>query len=146
MNEFIWIGILIIAFITEISTAALVAVWFMPGALVSLILAALDVRIWVQVLVFSVISVIMLALSRSIFKKYIRKKPIIETNADSLVGNTAIVVEDIDNIEGTGQIKISSQIWTARSEEDTIKIEQGSIVKITKIEGVKLICKIIDKE
>ena len=140
MNEFVWLGILIIAFISEIATTALVTVWFMPGALVALILSAMDLPIWVQVLVFAVISVIMLLLSKTIFKKYIRKKPIEKTNSDALVGKNAIVTEEIDNLQGRGLVKINSQIWSARSADNTKKIEKGNIVEIVGIEGVKLIC------
>ena len=145
MNEFIWLGILVLSFITEVSTAALVAVWFMPGALIALILAALDVQIWIQVLVFLVISVIVLAFSKTIFKKYIRKAPFERTNSDALIGETGIVIEEIDNIEGRGRIKVKSQEWRAVSAENA-KIKQGELVEVTSIDGVKLICKIIDKE
>ena len=145
MNEFIWLGILILSFITEISTAALVAVWFMPGALIALILSALDVEIWIQVLVFLLTSAIILAFSRTIFKKYIRKGPIEKTNSDALVGETGIVLEEIDNIEGRGQVKVKNQTWRAVSSENTV-IMQGALVEVLGIDGVKLICKIIEKE
>lgn len=140
MNEFIWLGILIAAFVTEISTAALVAVWFMPGAVAGLILAAVNSPIWVQVLVFVIISAVSLLLSKTIFKRYIRKTPVSQTNSDSLIGETGIVTEEIDNIEGRGLVKIKSQIWTARSADPEIKIDAGSLVEIKSIEGVKLIC------
>ncbi|MBE6631836.1 MAG: NfeD family protein [Ruminococcaceae bacterium] len=144
MNEFIWLGILIIAFITELTTAALIAVWFMPGAVAALVLAALNLPIWVQVLVFLIISAVSLILSKTIFKKYIRKTPISNTNSDALIGETGVVTEDIDNIEGRGLVKVKSQVWTARSEDPTVKIASGSLVEIKSIEGVKLICNKID--
>ncbi|MBQ8208272.1 MAG: NfeD family protein [Clostridia bacterium] len=146
MHELIWLIILILSFITELATAALVAVWFMPGALIALILSALDLPIWLQVLVFAVTSAVMLLLSKTIFRKYIRKNPIIKTNSDALMGETAIVTEDIDNLEGRGQIKINAQYWSARSSDPSVRIEKGSLVKIVSIEGVKLICdKILNK-
>ncbi len=144
MSEFIWIGILVLAFITEIATAALVAVWFMPGALAGLILSSLNVPIWIQVLVFTILSLIMLSLSKTIFQKYIRKKPIVRTNTDSLLGKNAVVIEDINNLHGQGAVKINSQTWSARSADPSITIKKGSIVEITKVEGVKLICNKID--
>ena len=145
MVEYIWLGILILAFVVEISTAALVSVWFMPGAFIALLLAAMSVPIWIQVLVFSVISIVMLLLSKTIFKKFIRSKPIENTNADALIGETGIVTEDIDNIVGKGLVKISSQIWSARSSDEMQKIKQGTLVRVKSIEGVKLICEKINQ-
>ena len=130
MNEFIWIGILVLAFITEMATAALVAVWFMPGALAGLILSALNVHIWIQVLVFAILSAVMLALAKTIFQKYVRKKPIVKTNTDALLGKNAVVIEDINNIQGQGAVKINAQTWSARAVDPSVIIKKGSIVEI----------------
>ncbi|MBQ8004927.1 MAG: NfeD family protein, partial [Clostridia bacterium] len=100
--------------------------------------------IWIQVLVFTILSVVMLSLSKTIFQKYIRKKPIVKTNTDALLGKNAVVIEDINNLHGQGAVKINSQTWSARSEDPSITIKKGSIVEITKVEGVKLICNKID--
>lgn len=144
MTEFIWIAILVVAFIVEISTAALVSVWFMPGAFLALILSALSLPIWIQVASFAVVSVVMIVLSRTAFRKWLHSKPIEKTNSDALIGETAIVTEDINNIEGKGQVKVASQVWSARSADNTQNFERGSLVQIVSIEGVKLICKKID--
>ena len=116
----------------------------MPGALAALILSALNLPIWLQAIAFLFLSVLMLALSKTIFKKYIRKKPIIKTNSDALIGETAVVIEEINNIEGRGQVKINAQIWSARSTNAADIIAKGCLIKIISIEGVKLICEKIN--
>ena len=59
------------------------------------------------------------------------------TNADRVIGKTAIVIQDIDNIEGKGQVNISGQIWSARSQQAVV-IPAGTEVKVLRIEGVKV--------
>ena len=72
-------------------------------------------------------------------KKFINKKTIL-TNTNSLIGKKAIVIKEINNLQGTGQIKIGGEIWSAQNESDTT-ISENQEVEIIKIEGVKLIVK-----
>ena len=58
------------------------------------------------------------------------------TNADRIIGETAIVTEQIDNIHETGAVKILGTIWTARSVDDSV-IAEGTTVKVVAIRGVK---------
>ena len=61
-----------------------------------------------------------------------------KTNVYSLVGKKAIVIEDINWVTGTGQIKCEGQVWSAKTAEE-INIPKGSEVEIQSIEGVKVI-------
>lgn len=88
---------------------------------------------------FAVLSFILLIFSRKIFGKTLRIKPV-ATNADSLIGERAVVTEDINNIEGRGAAKVRGLEWSARS-ADGENIEAGTVVLVIGIEGVKLICK-----
>lgn len=139
IDSVIWLGVIILATIVEAETLALVSVWFIPSAAVSLILSFCGVNIGIQIAVFAVLSFILLIFSRKIFGKALHIKPV-ATNADSLIGERAVVTEDINNIEGKGAAKARGLEWSARSASgDDIKI--GTVVRITGIEGVKLICK-----
>jgi membrane protein implicated in regulation of membrane protease activity len=69
--------------------------------------------------------------------KLLQPKGKIPTNADRFIGKTGIVVEAIDNLTATGQVKVAGQLWTARSAADT-PISAGVEVTILSIEGVKL--------
>ncbi len=138
LSVVLWLAVIIIATIAEAQTMALVSIWFIPSAGVALILSFCHVHIGIQIAVFAVLSFLLLIFSRKIFKKALRIKPV-ATNADSLIGERAIVTEDICNIESKGAAKVRGLEWSARS-ADGSDIEAGTVVLVTGIEGVKLIC------
>lgn len=137
--QYVWLGILILAMIAEAVTAGLVSIWFVPSALAAMILALCNVPVYLQVIVFFGLSIILLIFSRTIWKKYTAIKPVEPTNADALIGQIGIVTEAIDNIDATGEVKVSGQHWSARSKNGAL-IEKDAHVRILAIEGVKLIC------
>ena len=137
---FVWLGVIILAVILEASTCALVSIWFIPAAVVSLILSFFPGPLWIQFKIFVVCSALLLVFTKVIFKKTLGLKRV-ATNADAVIGEEAIVTEPIDNIEGVGQVKVKGQIWTARSYDKDTKYEKGEILNVVAIEGVKLICK-----
>ena len=144
--QYIWLGVLIAALIAEAVTAGLISIWFVPGALVSMILAFCKVQEYLQLVVFFGMSLIFLVLSRTIWKKYTAIRPVEPTNADALVGMTAVVTADIHNIDAAGEVKVSGQYWSARSVRDDEIISVGARVKVVAIEGVKLICEPITSQ
>ena len=136
----LWFGVLVSSVMIEASTAALVAIWFMPSAIVSLILALFKVDVSVQFLIFFVLSAILLLLSRMILKK-VSISHHVPTNADAIIGQRAVVTEAIDNLAAKGQVKVCGQIWSARSEDENVRYDEGEVLVVVAIEGVKLICK-----
>ena len=136
----VWLGVTIAAIVIEASTLALVAVWFIPSALISLVLSLLRLPLWLQVPVFLALSVAQMIFLKPFMKKVlkIRYSP---TNADTVIGKTGTVIEKIDNIAGTGAVKADGKVWTARSSDVSITIDEGSLVCAVEIRGVKLICK-----
>lgn len=141
--QYVWLGILILAIIAEVATAGLISIWFVPSALVAMILALCNVPVYLQMTVFFGLSLILLILSRTIWKKYTSVKPIEPTNADALIGQIGVVIELVDNIQATGEVKVNGQHWSARSRSGA-PIEKDAHVKILAIEGVKLICEKAD--
>ncbi len=136
---YLWILVIVASLLAEAGTYALVAIWFIPSAIVALVLAIFEVSIAVQTVVFFVLSVaFILFLRKHLSNALMRKK--VPTNADALIGKSAIVLEDIDNINFKGQVKVNGQIWKAKSQENE-DIKSGDTVEIKAIEGVKLICK-----
>ncbi len=135
---YIWLGILILAVIMEIATTQLVSIWFAIGALAAFFAALAGVnQIWIQILVFAVVSVIAVAITRPLVKKLTAKKAE-PTNADMVIGKTAVVTEQIDNVAATGAVKVGGMAWTARSTDGSI-IEIGETVTVNEISGVKLL-------
>lgn len=136
----VWAAILVFAIIAELGTAALVSVWFMPGALAALILAICKVDLWVQLVVFFALSGICLFVGLKFFRQRMFKNPKTRMNADGLIGGVGVVTEAIDNLAETGSVKINHQIWSARSKGGE-KIPAGAVVVVEEISGVKLICR-----
>ena len=135
---FVWLGLLVLFLAVEFATAQLTTVWFAAGALVSLLLASFGVdNLAIQIIVFTLVSLVSLILTRPLVKKWTRakKQP---TNADMVIGEEAAVTETISNTDGKGLAKVNGAIWSARSADDSI-IPAGKTVTVRKIEGVKLI-------
>ena len=138
---FIWLGVVVRARVVEALTFALVSMWFIPGALVAMILSFFPpIALWVQILVFLLITLVFLIFVKPLADKFLigKRTP---TNADAVIGEEAVVTLAIDNIEGKGQVKVKGQIWTARSADKDITYEVGEVLHVIAIEGVKLICK-----
>jgi membrane protein implicated in regulation of membrane protease activity len=132
-----WLVAFVLFLIIEAATASLASIWFALGALVALISTALGAPLWMQIAWFIVVSAVTLYFTRPLAKKYLAPKRS-ATNADRLINETCAVTEDIDNIAGTGAVSIEGKIWTARSAGGE-HIAKGTLVRVTAIEGVKLI-------
>jgi membrane protein implicated in regulation of membrane protease activity len=108
----------------------------LPRALAAMLAAFFGAELWLQITLFVVVSVGMLLALRPLLKKYITPKKL-RTNVDSVIGSQGLVLEPIDNLAGTGRVKLGGMEWSARSENGE-PIETGTIVKVEKIEGVKV--------
>lgn len=133
----VWIAMLAVFIVIEAATAQLVTIWFAIGALAALATALVHGPVALQVVVFVVVSIIALIATRPLVRKITNTKEA-RLNADRCIGNTAIVTETINNIDGSGMAKTDGKVWTARSADGSI-IPEGAQVKVDKIEGVKLI-------
>lgn len=137
-----WAAIVALALLTEIITAELVAVWFIPSALVSMVLAFIKAPLWSQWVAFLVLSVILLILAFKFIRKLLFKnREDKKTDTDILLGRLARVEEDINNAEMQGAVKIDGKIWSARMADDSESAVAGEFVVVEYISGVKLICK-----
>ncbi len=131
----IWMLALILFLVVEAITVGLVCIWFAGGALAAIIVALLGGQVWLQVAVFLVVSVALLASLRPLTRRFIYDKQA-RTNADRILGQDALVTETIDNIRGTGAIRVNGLEWTARACDREV-IEKGTLVRVTQLEGVK---------
>ena len=134
----IWLAVLVVCVGIEIATMGLTTIWFAGGALVSAILAALNAPLWLQIVAFFVVSLILLYLTRPVAVKYFNKDRV-KTNVESLIGRQAIVIREIDNLQGIGQVTVGGQEWSARSVKDDVQLPVGSVVVVRSVSGVKLI-------
>lgn len=135
--QIVWLALLIIFAVAEAATVGLTSVWFAIGSLGALVCALAGGNIWLQLGIFIVLSLVCLVALRPLAKKYLNTR-VEPTNADRVIGQEARVIQDIDNIQGTGAVTIGGVTWTARSEHDT-PIPAGAMVRVLRIEGVKVI-------
>ena len=136
MDSLMWLGLMILFLVIESGTVTLVCIWFAGGALAALTVSLFTDLIWLQAVVFLVVSCLLLALLRPLVRKYIKPK-IIKTNVDSVIGTEGKVTQTIDNVAATGQVKLGAMYWTARSENGEV-IPEGTLVRVERIEGVKV--------
>ena len=136
-----WLVALIVLLVGEAITIGLTFVWFAVGALGALIVSMLGGTLWFQVVIFLALSGVTLALARPVFAHFLKASHA-ATNADRVIGQTAVVTEQIDNLSGTGQVNVVGQIWSARSAHDVV-IPRETEVRVLKISGVKVIVEAI---
>ncbi len=136
VEAMVWLVLAIIFLIIEANTVAMVSLWFCAGAIGAMIAAFLNAPVYAQIIVFVVVSALMLAALRPFVRKYFNPK-VEKTNIDAVIGSVGTVIRPIDNIEATGQVKLSGMEWTARSTSGA-PIPQGTIVKVDRVEGVKV--------
>lgn len=133
-----WLVLLVVLIIIELATMGLTTIWFAGGALAAALVSIPGTPIWLQVIVFLVVSALLLYFTRPIAVKYFNRDRI-RTNTESLIGRQAIVISEINNIEGTGQVNTGGMEWTARSSYNNVVLPVGAVVTILGIDGVKLI-------
>ena len=142
--EIVWLVLLLLFSLGEAVTVGLTSIWFAAGALAALVCALLGGPMWLQIVLFLAVSVLCLLAVRPLAKKFINDK-VQPTNADRILGAQARVTEDIDNIQGKGAVTIGGITWSARSEGGQ-PIPAGSLVRILRIEGVKVFVELSKEE
>ena len=134
---YVWLILLVLMIIAELATlTALITIWFIPPAIISLILAYLNVSTWIQIAVFLILSLFNLTQTEKIVK-FLERKPKFYSNSDSLINKEATLITAI-NKTSQGTLKINDVIWNVKTIDDT-ELEKGTIVKIQAIKGNTLI-------
>ena len=135
-----WLILAGIFFIIEMITVGFFVFWLGVAALITMVASFFTSNIIILTTIFVVCSTILIFATKPFVNKFVNKETT-KTNVYSIVGKTGIVIEEINSINSTGQIKVDGEIWSAQSSEDDINIPIDSEVKIVKIEGVKAIVK-----
>lgn len=138
---YVWFLIMLVAIVAEVATTALVALWFVLGALVAGVCALFDASITVQIVVFFVISGVSLGLFLTFFRKKIFKE---KPNEDTLLGTLCQVKETIPEY-GRGRVLADFKDWQAE-EINGRKVEKDEWVRVEKIRGVTLLCSKTNQE
>ncbi|MCX7842126.1 MAG: NfeD family protein [Clostridia bacterium] len=138
-----WLVLAIVLGIIEAVTLGVVTLWFAAGAIAAMAAAMLGFDVFIQITVFIIVSAVLLYFTRPIIKNYLKLRTE-STNADRLLKKAGVVIEDIDNTEGKGQVKVMGQVWSARTFDGKV-LQKGTKVEVDEISGVKLIVKQLDQ-
>ena len=130
-----WLCLLVVFLVVEASTVTMVSLWFAAGALAAMIVSLLGGAVWLQWVLFILVSAILLSLLRPLARKHFTPK-LTATNVDAMVGTAGLVTVAINNVAAAGQVKLGTMTWTARSTSGE-PIPEGTLVKVDRIEGVK---------
>ena len=132
-----WIVLAGVFFVIEAFTIGFLVFWFGIGALLAMIVSIFTDNVIIQSAVFIISSTILLFFTRPFINKFSENKET-QTNAFSIIGKKGIVTKTIDPITGQGQIKVGSEVWSAKSKNE-VKIEKGYEVEVLEIDCVKAV-------
>ena len=140
-QEYLWIFVWAFAAIAliglEIATTALVSIWFAVGALAAFITAIATDAVWVQLVVFAVVSTLMLVLTRPFAKRFLKERKT-ATNADSLIGKSCVVVQQVGPEDAVGRVKQGDIFWLASANDPKETFVPGEHARIAAISGNRL--------
>ena len=129
-----WLIIILILSFIEVITINLVTIWFVASAGLALVTSLFVDSFYVQFLVFGIVGLLLMVLTRPILKKYLVKDKE-KTNLDRVVGMNGVCTEEISSKNDIGEVKVDGKKWSAIS---TSKILKGDTITVTAIDGVKL--------
>ncbi len=138
---YVWIIFAVFMLICEALTTQLVSIWFVIGGAAAAITCIFTDSLLIQTIVFVTVSLVALIATRPLVKKFLVKKKE-PTNSDRLIGRVGIVTMDIINTTGEGQVNVDGKVWSAKSNDER-EIKSGASVRITSIEGVKLVVEVM---
>ena len=140
----LWLIVILVFIFAEIATVTLTSIWFAAGGLAALLVAMLNGNIWVQLIAFFIVAIGSLYMTKPWANKFLDGKKQ-HTNADRAIGQEIRVLERVSNLDRTGRAIVHGQEWTVRTEDDKEIIEQGELVRVLRISGVKLIVKRVEE-
>ncbi|MDE7431146.1 MAG: NfeD family protein [Lachnospiraceae bacterium] len=139
MESICWLVAFLVLLVIEIITLGLTTIWFAIGAVAAFIATLVGANIVVQIVLFVAVSVITLIATRPIAVKYFSNSAA-KTNVEGIIGKNAVITQRIPDMNTNGKARLNGEVWTACS-VGNVPIEEGELVEITGVEGVKLIVK-----
>lgn len=134
----IWLILCGIFLLIEIFNISFLLIWPGIGSFFAFIASILGASIEIQIAVFAISTTLMILFMKPLVKKLFKNKDDTKMNNNAMIGKKGIVIKEINPLEETGQVKVAGELWSAITLDNT-KIEINEIVKVTKVEGVKLV-------
>ncbi|MDR6436312.1 membrane protein implicated in regulation of membrane protease activity [Paenarthrobacter nicotinovorans] len=128
----LWLTAFLAFAVVEMLTLDLFFIMLGGGALAGLVADFAGADFWLQIVIFCVVSLLMIAFVRPVALKHLHKGPEEQrSNIDRLIGQPALVIEAVSGTSGL--VKIGGDVWSARSIAGVI--DPGATVQVTKIDG-----------
>ena len=128
-----WLVLFVVLALFELVTVNLVSIWFSLGALITTFVSLATDNLMIPLAVFTISSILLLLLTKPFVKK-MKKRDVVPTNLDRVIGKVGVVTEKIEK-DGIGEVKVLGKKWSAYSDKE---VEENSKVKVLSINGVKL--------
>lgn len=138
MTFYLWLIVGLVLILAEMLTSGFILLWLGIGGLAAALAAWLGFGWGGQMGTFLVVSFLLIAASRTVFKDVFMKGEGVPTNVTALIGRKALVVQEIDSKKGTGEVKVNGDIWRAVSADEQ-RIPAGVEVEIEAVEGATLV-------
>lgn len=146
MAAVIWVLIALALLGLEVLTLSFVALYPAIGAVAAAVTAVLGGDIGIQVIVFAVVTVLALLLTRKPLLRWMKRTPSVPSNASNVVGRRAVVVIAIESGPGQrGQVRVGTEHWSAKSENER-SVAEGTTVEVVRIDGVALVVRPVTDE
>lgn len=133
----VWLVVIISTLLIEVITINLGTICFTFGGVAAIIFYSLGFSLTIQLVAFIIVSGLCFVLLKPMAKKALTRKRV-KTNADSVIGEIAVVTETIKNNK-QGAVKVQGKEWTAITKDENITFKIGSEVRVIAIKGVKLL-------
>ena len=140
-SNYWWIWMIIAAFflVSEIFTAGFFLLCFGIGAAAAGLIALFGAGMLWQLGVFIVVSFITFAASRKFANRVSKDQPP-GIGADRFIGKECVVLEEINNMDNTGRVRMGKEEWRAESESGQ-NIPTGTKVVVVRLSGTHLVVK-----
>ena len=145
MENYWWIWMLVAAFfvVAEVFTAGFFMLWFGIGAAIAGLLALVGLGLVWQLVFFVAVSTALFLFSRQFAERVSAKQPP-GIGADRFVGQTAVVLEEINPHKNTGRIRVGQDEWRAYS-DDGKPIAVDKAVKVIRVDGTRLVVQVLQE-
>ncbi len=135
----LWVVLGISLIVAEMFTLGFVLLWFGIGALVAAFAGYLGFGIGIQFMSFATVSIVLTALSRTIFSKYYPgREDSLKSGVDSLPGKIGTITGASKGALQSAEVKVFGSTWTAFPEEGEEPLLEGEKVEVVSVKGASL--------
>lgn len=133
----VWLVVAVILAGLEAASPGFLLIMFAGGALAASLASAVGATTVGSAAVFTIVSVALIAFARPVAKRHLYQPPLERSGTAALIGTQAVVLETVDAT--TGRIKLSGEIWSARTFDEDARFEPGAKVSVLQIDGATAI-------